>query len=197
MFDLGCGTGLLSLLLLQRERDLQITGLDIQPDAIRLANLAAEANGLTDRLTFRVGDLRDRPSLPAGAFDLVVSNPPYFPPDSGLLPEGDSRRMARTEETCALEEVCGAAARLLRWGGSFCVVQKPERLTDLLCSLRQSALEPKRLRMVTARPEKAPSLVLLEARRGGKPGLTIEPLLILETPDGEPAPELDRIYFRT
>lgn len=193
--DLGCGTGLVSLLLLQRQRALTVTGLDIQPEAVRLASLAAEENGLTDRLSFRLEDLRQT-SLPAGSFDLAVCNPPYFPPSSGPLPKGDARRTARTEETCTPEDVCRAAARLLRWGGSLCLVHKPERLTDLLCALRQSGLEPKRLRFAAARPDKAPSLLLLEARRGGRPGLTAEPLLLLEAPDGSPAAELDRIYFR-
>lgn len=193
--DLGCGTGLLALLLLQRQPDLNVTGLDIQSEAIRLGTLAASENHLTDRLTFQLGDLREN-ILPAGSFDLVVCNPPYFPPSSGPLPKDALRRTARTEEDCTLEDVCRAAARLLRWGGAFCLVHKPERLTDLLCALRQSGLEPKRLRLVCSRPQAAPSLILLEARRGGRPGLTVEPPLILENPDGSPTAELDRVYFR-
>lgn len=193
--DLGCGSGLLSLLLLQRQRALRITGVDIQPEAVRLARLAAEENGLTDRLTFRLGDLREAP-LPAGAFDLAVCNPPYFPPSSGPLPRDGPRRTARTEESCTLEDVCRTAARALRWSGAFCVVHKPERLTDLLCALREAALEPKHLRLVLPRAGEAPSLVLVEARRGGRPGLVIKPALALEDPDGSPAKELDRIYFR-
>lgn len=194
--DLGCGTGLLGLLLLQRQRELTVTGLDIQPEAVRLGELAAAENRLEDRLRFRLEDLR-KTTLPAGGFDLVVCNPPYFPPSGGPLPKGDARRTARTETTCALEDVCRAAARLLRWGGSLCLVHKPERLTDLACALREAGLEPKRLRLVCARPEKAPSLLLLEARRGGRPGLRVEPPLILETPGGSPTAELDRVYFRT
>jgi len=193
--DLGCGTGLLSLLLLQRQRNLTVTGLDLQPEAIRLARLAAAENGLTDRLSFLLGDLR-KSVLPAGSFDLVICNPPYFPPSSGPQPAGGARRTARTEENCTLEEVCRTAARLLRWGGSFCLVHKPERLADLLCAARQSGLEAKRLRLVCSRPERAPSLVLVEARRGGRPGLAVEPPLILEDPGGSPTAELDRIYFR-
>ena len=96
-----------------------------------------------------------------------------------------------------MEEVCGAAVWLLRWGGSFCLVHKPERLTDLLYSLRASGLEPKRLRFVCKNSASAPSLLLLEARRGGKPGLAVEPPLLLQKPDSSPAPELDTIYFRT
>ena len=193
--DLGCGTGLLGLLLLQRRRELTVTGLDIQPAAVRLGKLAAAENRLEDRLFFRLEDLRET-ALPAGSFDLAVCNPPYFPPSAGPLPKGEARRTARTEETCTLEDVCRAAGRLLRWGGAFCLVHKPERLTDLLCALRGEGLEPKRLRLVSLRPERAPSLLLLEARRGGKPGLAVEEPLILENPDGSPTAELDRIYFR-
>lgn len=194
--DLGCGTGLLGLLLLQRQRELTVTGLDIQPEAIRMAELAAEENGLTDRLDFRLGDLREPGILPAGAFDLVVCNPPYFPPGSGAPPLDPARRTARMEESCTLEDVCRASARLLRWGGALCLVHKPERLTDLLCLLRAAGLEPKRLQLVFHRMEAAPSLVLLEARRGGGPGLRVEAPLMLEGPGGGPSPELDRIYFR-
>ena len=193
--DLGCGTGLLGLLLLQRQPDLRVTGLDIQPEAVRQGRLAAAENQLEDRLVFRLEDLRET-SLPAGRFDLAICNPPYFPPSAGPPPKGEARRTARTEAACALEDVCRTAGRLLRWGGALCLVHKPERLTDLLCALRENGLEPKRLRLVSPRWDRAPSLLLAEARRGGRPGLRVEPPLILENPDGSPSAELSRIYFR-
>ena len=196
--DLGSGTGLLSTLLLQRRPDLTVTGVELLPEAVRLARRGAAANGLTDRQTFLEGDLRSiRTLLPAGSFDLAVCNPPYYPAASGALSADGSRRTARSETACTLEDVCRAAAYLLRWGGSFCLVHKPERLADLFCALRPAGLEPKRLRLIEARAGRAPSLVLLECRRGGRPGLTVLPPLVLETPDGRPTPELNTIYFRT
>ena len=194
--DLGCGTGLLGLLLLQRQPNLQVTGVEIQPAAFRLAQLTAEENGLTDRLTFRLEDLRET-TLPANRFDLVVCNPPYYPAGSGKLPASDVLRTARSEETCTLEDLCRAAARLLPWSGHFCLVHKPERLTDLCCTLREHGLEPKRLRFICRTGTAAPSLLLLDACRGGKPGLTIEAPLILQHEDGTSTPEVDAIYFRT
>ena len=84
--DLGCGTGLLGLLLLQRQSELTITGIDIQPAAVALAERAAAENRLTDRLTFRCIDLRQvRQHFSTGSFDLVVCNPPYYPPASGKV----------------------------------------------------------------------------------------------------------------
>ena len=85
----------------------------------------------------------------------------------------------------------------MRWGGSFCLVHKPERLADLCCALRARGLEPKRLRLVCRRAGDAPSLLLLEARRGGRPGLDIAAPLCLEDGTGRPTAELDNAYFRT
>jgi len=196
--DLGCGTGLLGLLLLQRQRQLRVTGIELQSAAVVLAQKAIERNCLQDRLTVIEGDLRDvNLHFKTGSFDLVVCNPPYYPPRSGAVSDDPALRKARAETECTLEDVCRAASYLLRWGGSFCFVHKPERLTDLLCTLRQVAIEPKRLRFVCKTANSAPSLLLLEGRRGGKPGLCIEPPLILQNPDGTPTPEVDAIYFRS
>lgn len=196
--DLGCGTGLLGLLLLQRQAQLRVTGVELQPEAAALAARAAAENGLQERFTVLRGDLREiRTLLPAGGFDLVVCNPPYYPAGSGRSPAPAALRNAREESECTLEEVCQAAAYLLRWGGGFCLCHKPERLADLCCALRTAGLEAKRLRPVLQRPgSAAPSLLLLEGRRGGRPGLRWLPPLVLEQSGGTPTAELDAIYFR-
>lgn len=195
--DLGCGTGLLGFLLLQRQPDLRIAGLDIQPEAAALARRAAAENGLTERLDFRCGDLRQvRGIFPTGCFDLVVCNPPYYPPAGGKLSADGARRTARSETEASLADLCAAASYLLRWGGKFCLVHKPERLADVLCALRDAGTEAKRLRFVHSRAADPPSLFLAEGCRGGRPGITVEPPLILQNGDGTPTTELNAIYFR-
>lgn len=195
--DLGCGTGLLGFLLLQRQPDLRIAGLDIQPEAAALARRAAAENGLTERLDFRCGDLRQvRGIFPTGCFDLVVCNPPYYPPAGGKLSADGARRTARSETEASLADLCAAASYLLRWGGKFCLVHKPERLADVLCALRDAGTEAKRLRFVHSRAADPPSLFLAEGCRGGRPGITVEPPLILQNGDGTPTAELNAIYFR-
>ena len=195
--DLGCGTGLVGFLLLQRRRDLSLTGVDREERAIALARRCAAENGLADRAVFETLDIRDlRGRLPAGGFDLVVSNPPYFPPSRGLSPADPARRQARTEDTLSLPELCQAAAYLLRWGGGFCLVHRPDRLADVMEELRRVRLEPKRLRFVHHTAAASPSLFLLEARLGGRPGLTAEPPLLLRGPDGGETEDVRRAYFR-
>ena len=195
--DLGSGTGLLGVLLLQREPSLSVTGLEQTPYAVELAERCAAVNGLSDRLKSHCMDLRDAPAqFAAGSFDMALSNPPYYPEGRGAPPPGNVRRAARHESACALPELVRAAAYLLRWGGAFCLAHKPERLTDLLCLLREARCEPKRLRFVHGTADTAPSLVLLEGRRGGNPGLSVERPLVLRRPDGSPTSELNAIYFR-
>ena len=79
-----------------------------------------------------------------------------------------------TERQQTLEELCAAAGRLTKNGGRFALCHRPERLTDVLCALRAHNLEPKRLRLVSHRPGYPPSLLLVEAVRQGRPGLSIE-----------------------
>ncbi len=187
--DLGCGTGLLGALLLAREPSLRFVNVEQNADALALAERTFVENGWTT--AFHAGDLRDAAVLPgAGAMDYCVSNPPYFRSNSGKSADSAARQNAREESQCTLADVCAAAARILRWGGGFALVYRPERLVDLLCELRGHGMEPKRLRFVVQRADGAPTLVLVEARRGGKPGLRTEPPLII---GGE---EWEKVYFK-
>ena len=193
--DLGCGAGVLTVLLLQKFPASAAFGIEIQPGAAEACRENLALNGLSDRAEIRCGDLRERGDLPeAGSFDLVVSNPPYFASGSGYTAPEEHRAAARDERFCTLHDVCRAAAYLCRWGGSFAVVHRPERLSELLCAMTGCGLEPKRLRLVSPRADRAPSLVLVEGRRGGKPGLTIEPPLVLQDETGADSAEIQRIY---
>ena len=192
--DLGCGCGALGLLLLAKCETLQVTGVEIQEPAARCAAENAAQNGLS-QFSVLHGDLREyRTLLPANGFDIVVSNPPYYPVSGGAAPEKLPLAIARSEACCTLSDLCACAAWCLRFGGSFFLVHKPERLTDLLCTLRAHRLEPKRIRLVRHHAGADANLVLIAARRGGKPGVMLEPELLLFTPDGQETTDYRRIY---
>lgn len=195
--DLGCGSGILSLLLARKSEKLRMTGLELLPEAAAAARENMAANGLTERCEVIEGDIRrSRELFRAGSFDLAVSNPPYFAAGAGVPAPRADRAAARSEESCSLEELVAAAARLLRSGGALFLVYRPERLSELFCALHAQGLEPKRLRLVCGRIDAAPGMALVEARRGGKPGLRVEPMLILRDPDGGESEEYRRIYHR-
>ena len=165
--DLGTGSGALLLLLAGREASLSLTGVELDPTAAQAAQHNLTSNNLNGQVL--CCDLR-KVSLPAGQFDLVVSNPPYFSVGSGT-----SGGSARCEEHCSLDELCASAARLVRNGGRFALCHRPERLTDVLCTLRKYDLEPKRLKLLAHSPLLPPSTVLVETVRQGKPGLDVAP----------------------
>ncbi len=171
--DLGCGAGALLLLLRGRVPSVQLTGIECSPDAYAWAVRNLRENALTGDL--RCGDLRKTALLlPAGGFDLVIANPPYYPAGTGKPGGG-----ARMETSCTLEALCGAAARLLRNGGRFALTLPAARLTDGVAALRAAGMEPKRMQLVQHTPASPPSVVLLEGVRQGKPGLSVLPVCCL------------------
>lgn len=181
--DLGSGCGTLGLLLCARDAACRVTGVELDERAHRAALENIAKNGLEARMTALLGDVREiRSILPAGSFDCVLANPPYFPAGSGKVSRKSG--MARSEETLPLEQLCRAAAWLLRTGGRFALVHRPERLCDVICAMRAGGVEPKRLRLVRHTASSPVCLVLLEGRRGGRPGLRMEPDLIEFTQDG-------------
>lgn len=190
--DLGSGGGALGLLLCGRYPDCTVTGVELCQEAHQAA-LENIARNRLDRLRSVQGDLRQvRTMLPGGVFSCAVSNPPYF--CGGLPSTGVAGAQARQESTCTLSDVYEAAAWLLRFGGDFFLVHRPERITDLMALGRQWRLEPKLMQLVRHKAASPVSLVLLQCRRGAKPGLRLLPDLILFHPDGSPTSRYREIY---
>lgn len=195
--DLGCGSGILPLLLLVRSERLHMTGLEINSEAARVARKNMAANALETRCDIISGDIRRcRELFKTGQFDLVVSNPPYFAAGSGRQSPNADKAAARGEKLCSLEDICRAASYLCRTGGAFCLVHRAERLADVICLLRETGFEAKRLRTVSHSAGKEPSLVLVEGRRGANAGLKIMPPLFICGGDGRESAEIKRICHR-
>ena len=165
--DLGCGSGILPLLLLTRSTALHMTGLELNPEAARVARENIAANALDDRCDIVVGDIRRcRDEFKTGQFDLIVSNPPYFAAGSGKLSPNADKAAARHEIFCTLKDVVENASRLVSPGGFFAMVHRPHRLTDIMCLMREYSLEPKRLVLVSDSKKSEPSMVLIEGMKG-------------------------------
>lgn len=189
--DLGCGSGLLMLLLCHGRPSLRMTGVELREEAAAECRENLLANGLGERCRVIRGDLREL-SLPAGEMDLVIANPPYFPAGAGAASPDAGRELMR-RESATLDELCAAAARLLRVGGRFCLVHRTERMPEVFAALAAAGLAPKRLRLMAARMGSAPELFLCEGRKGARPGLRTEPTLFQFGPDGAETAEYRRI----
>ncbi len=191
--DLGSGTGILPLLLLARDKVKKATAIEVQEVFCELIRRNAAINSLSSRLSVCHGDVRALP-LPTESYDIVLSNPPYMKADSGKANEHDMKFIARHEVMGGIGDFCAAAARLLKYGGKFYVVYRPDRLVDLMAALRAASLEPKRMTLVQATAESAPSMLLLEAKKGAAPSLTLTRPLILQAEDGALHADAVRIY---
>lgn len=192
--DLGTGSGILPLLMCARNPELTITGIEIQPRLCDMARRSAELNALTDRINIVCGDLKYAPRFAGRSLDVVVANPPYERADSGKPSARAHIDIAKREVCCTLEDVTGAAARLLRTGGRLYMIYRTERFAELMQRMREARVEPKRIRLVSQRAGEAPNFALVEGRKGAGPGLVFMPQLAVYEADGNYTPELKRIY---
>ena len=175
--DLGCGVGNVLIPLGGRSTGLTLDGVELRPQAAGLCRENLKRNGF--RGTVVTGDLNLRyPELPWGGYDLVVANPPYFPPDTGKISPRDARAQARTEDSFSLASACRAAARLCRYGGRFALCLRPERLPELFGALAAEGIAPKRLQLWQPTPDREANLALVEGRKGGRPGLRVLPVIV-------------------
>jgi len=185
----------LPVLLCLRHPELTFHGVELNGEAVAVARENATLNGIEKAFQLFHQDLRET-ALEAGAYDLVVANPPYFRAGSGRPAADPKMAAARDEQNATLSDICNVAARLLRWGGRMTMVQRPQRLSEVFCAMNKRGIEPKRLRLVLPRAGAAPNLILVEGRRGGGPGLSIDVPLVLYGEGGGESEEVRRLYHR-
>ena len=190
VLDLGSGCGTLGLLLCASDSSCQVTGIELDPAAHAAALENICRNGVSSRLESICGDLRQVPSLFApGSFHCCISNPPYF--SSG--PASTRFAQARREDQCSLAQLMESAGWALKYGGDLFLVHRPERLGEIIAQGAASKLEAKRLCLVRHREGSEVSLILLQLRKGAKPGLLWEELTLHQA-DGTPTDQYRSIY---
>ena len=196
VIDLGTGTGVIPILMRARYQCRSFTGLELDAVSADMALRSVRFNHLEDDIRIMCGDIREiRTLFEAGSFDAVTSNPPYMTVGSGAPPKDEPVAGARHEFFCTLEDVVKAASYLLREQGRFYLVHRPMRLTQIICTLVRYRLEPKRMQLVYPKRLGEPNLVLVECRKGGGPGLRMDPPLIVYGEDGEYTGQLLEIYY--
>lgn len=188
VLDMGTGNGVIPLLMTSRgklPRGGEIVGLEIQPRLAEMAERNVRGNHLGDTVTILNGDLREAVNtFGHESFDVVTSNPPYRPAGIGDQSLNEHVRIAKHEVTCTLDDVVDAAAKLLKYQGKFAMVHRPDRMAEIIHAMKSRKLEPKRLQLVHPKPHLPPNILLIEAAKGGRPELRIDPPLIVHNEDG-------------
>ena len=180
MVDLGSGTGIIPLLCASKGKAKKIFAAEIQSDFVKLIEQNAAENGFSETIIPLKADVRElRAADIDGEVDVVTANPPYMKVNSGKRNEHDEKFIARHEVCGDINDFCACAYRLLKHGGKFYTVWRPDRLCDLICSLRGNRLEPKRITFVHATAQSEPSMVLVMSTKGAASGSILTRPLIL------------------
>ena len=190
VLDLGSGCGTLGLLLCSIDPQCRVTGIELDGTAHTAAVENIRRNHLEARMESICADLRSvSEHFSPGSFSCCISNPPYFSggPASREFP------LARREDTCTPEDLFSAAAWALKFGGDFFLVHKPQRLAELIAKAAAGGLEAKRLCLLRHKAGGPVNLILLQFRKGAKPGLLWEEIA-LHGADGSPTEQYKEIY---
>ncbi len=191
--DLGTGCGIIPLIMQKKMPPQIIYAVDIQEGAIEQLKAGIEKSEISGIVPV-CADLKELwENAPIGQLDLVTCNPPYKAVNAGFESVITAQKIARHEIMCNIDDVCRSASKLLKFGGRLCVCNRPERLADVVCAMRNNGIEPKRIRFVSKNPESAPWLFLIEGKKGSKPFMQVEPQLYIRSENGF-TEELERIY---
>lgn len=195
ILDLGTGTGIIAILLSQKIENSQITAIEIQKEVADMAERSVKLNDLEKSITIINDDIKNiSRKLGQAKFDVVVTNPPYKKRESGIINKNDVKTISRHETTADLEDFIRVANEELKSQGTFYMINRPERIADIIEYLRKYKLEPKEIRFVQPKRDKAPNEVLIKAvKHGGRFLKVLEPLIIYND-DGTYTDEILKIY---
>lgn len=195
VLDLGTGTGIIPILLEAKTKGKHFFGLEIVEESACMAKRSVELNQLQNKIEIVVGDIKEASKIfGAASFDVITTNPPYMIGNHGLVNPDTQKAIARHEILCNLEDVIRESSKLLKVMGHFYMVHRPFRLAEIIVVMEKYKLELKHIRFVHAFIDKEPNMVLLEAVKGGKPRVSVDPPLIVYKEPGVYNEEIYDIY---
>ncbi|MFY9214314.1 MAG: tRNA1(Val) (adenine(37)-N6)-methyltransferase [Tissierellaceae bacterium] len=195
VMDLGTGTGIIPIRLADGKDIKKIYGVEIQGDVAELAKESVKLNKLEEKIQILNMDLKDlRDRFSKASFDTIISNPPYMKTGSAILNEEENFALSRHEIACSFEDIISVSDYLLKPLGKIYLVHRPNRLVDILSTMRQYRIEPKYIRFVQPRWDKKPNLVLIEGVKVGRADLKFHDPLIVYDENGNYLDEIYEIY---
>jgi len=197
IIDLGTGTGIISILLSKKIEAKKIYGIEIQEKVADMAKRSVKLNNLENIITIINKDLKELPELlENNYYDAIVTNPPYKKNNTGLKNENEAKLISRHEIKCTLDDIARISSKLLKNGGEFYMVHRPERLAEIIEELKKYKLEPKILKLVYPKKDKEPNLLLIKAVKNAKPFLKIEKPLFVYDENNNYTEEILEIYSK-
>lgn len=199
--ELGTGTGIIPILVSYRKCPQKIFAFEIQEDYAKLAEENVAICNMSDRIEIVHDDIKNITPYyfrekGYESVDFVFTNPPYMKMTSGFLNESERKLTARHELACNIEDVCISASKLLKNGGDFFVIYRPDRLCDLLCAMRTAGIEPKEMTEVVSHLGEAPTLILAKGKKSALPAMKVTaPFIIYE--ENEYSKQMKLVYEKS
>lgn len=178
--ELGTGSGVISILLARRLSKVNITAVELQKPLADRAERNIKLNDLEERIEIIQKNIKDLKEIyPTNSFNFAYANPPFRKPATGRMSIDKERAIARHEIEISLQELISTTSYLLKHSGRFYLIYHPFRLVELISVLKESRLEPKKMRFVHSRKGDEAKMVLIEAAKGSGTWLKIDPPLYL------------------
>ena len=194
VLDMCTGTGIIPILLSAKTAAKEFAAIEIQKESADMASRSCQLNNLTDKINIVVGDIKDAGVVAPASFNVVTCNPPYMPNGKGLKNPDAPMAIARHEILCNLDDVIRCASRALCSGGRFCMVHRPNRLSEIFAKLKENRLEPKNIQFVYPFEDKEANMVLIMATKDGGTFLKVEKPIIVYKEKGVYTDEIYDIY---
>lgn len=192
VLDFGTGTGIIPILLEAKTKGKKFYALEIQEQFADMAKRSVALNQLQHKIEIIHGDIKNASMyFDRESFHVITCNPPYMTDKHGLQNPNSSKAIARHELCCTFEDIVVEAKKLLKPMGRLFLVHRTFRIAELICTLSEHGLEPKTLRFVYPYVDREPNIVLIEAIKGAKPRVNVQPPLIVYK---EPGVYTDEIY---
>ena len=182
IIDLGCGNAPIPLFLTLKTKS-SIIGVELQEKVADLAKRSVELNHFENQIKIINDDLKDiYKKVGANSFDIVSSNPPYFPyKEDSMINKNDYLTIARHEVKAKLSDIVNEARKLLIDGGKFYMVHRVSRITEVIKTLEEYNFGIKKIQMIHPKVDGDAMMFLIESRKN-KPSdvKVIKPLYVYD-----------------
>lgn len=193
ILDIGTGNAPIPLIL-SKISNAFITGIEIQTESYELGVESVKLNNLDSRIKLINADINDiYNELENNYYDVVVCNPPYYKSDM-LITENKSKSIARSEIAMTLDDIFKVSKKVLRNKGRIAIVNRPERLIDIIITMKKYDIEPKKIRFVYPKIGKPANHILIEGMKNGSSELKVMEPLIVHNDDDTYTKEMVEIF---
>ncbi len=195
ILDAGTGGGILPFLLYKNNRDknIRITGVDIQPEYIDMAERSRKGNYLNN-MTFMTADIRSIGKEYAGRYDLVITNPPFFKKKEGKISKNTEIALAKHELMIDFQTIIKKASQCLHQKGRFVFIHRSERFVEISMHLKAEGFCISRMQFIYPNANSGSKLFMAEAVKSSARQMTVMPPLIIYQEDGSYSPKVRELY---